>query len=189
MNKHQIIKTPYHSILENCAWDDIVNGYFNSSNLMAGYLNDYSSTCINSEVADFLQENIQYLDKSDIEEILDNPDYIITSASHVFYDALSSVLDKQGCNYAEWALRHANVHFGAWDKYYIFANGDIASMYIIRAFDDTEAINELITRFEKAFAIDEEDVINSEQQQYNDNGTPINMDYLQLLGSFEFTKP
>lgn len=185
MTKQIEIKTAYHSILGDIEWESLVNGYFCSSNLLANYLNDYSVQEINAFIAGFLQDNIKHLDKLDIECILYNPDYIIQSAANEFYDALNAVIDNS--ERTEWVLRNANHHF-EWGNYYIYANADIASLYIIRAANECDAYDELVTRFESAFEIDESDVENVDDQQFNDNGTPINIDYLVLLGEIKFKK-
>lgn len=182
---HKVIKTPYHAILESIDWNELVNGYFGGSNLFASYLNDYSSSGINAHIAEFLQDHAHRLDRMDIECILDNPDHIISSASSEFFSALYQIFNDS--ERAEYALRHANHWFDSWGNYYVFANVDIACLYIIRAQNESEAYQELTTRFESAFEIEEEDA--SEDQERNDNGTAINTDYVQLFGSFEFFKP
>lgn len=188
MNQTISIKTPYHSILESCTWNDIVNGYFGSSNLFCDYLNDYSSRSVNSEIAEFLQENAKHLDKSDIEMILENPDAIINNAAYEFYQALTCIFDGDG-NRAEYAIRNANHWFDSWGAYFVFVNVDMACLYIIRASNVESAFAELVTRFESAFVIDESDVENDDEQERNDNGNPINVDYLRLLGEIKFVKP
>lgn len=174
--KHAKIKKAFWTIVQTMTPSDIVNGYFGGSNLTAEYLNDYSADGINRFVADWLDDN---LNKHDTDmstvDIIENPDNLLQECAYEFHSALSSIVGER----SEWILQNASTWFDAWGTFYVFANADIACSFIIRADNECEAFTELITRFESAFIVDEEngDTI------FNDNGNPCNIDNLVLLGS------
>jgi len=179
--KTATIKKGVYSILETMTSHDIINAYYGSCNLTAEYLNDYSSEAINLFIASFIDDNRNDYDLTgelEIRDILENPDSILNNCANEFYSALAYIIGDS--ERAEWLIKNASYHLEPWGTFYIFANADIACSYIIRADNESEAINELITRFEQAFIIDEEDI--TEDTLYNDNGEPVNIDYLVLLG-------
>lgn len=178
--KNAQISKMYYQILETMSDSDIVNGYFGGSNLTAEYLNDYSSSAVNGFIGDFLESHgEEYKRENSFVDLIEDPDYLLQQCASEFYSALEYIMPGQG----EYLLKKANYHLEPWGKFYLFCSGDTAQVWIIRASNDWEAYNELVTRFEKAFAIDEDDI--AEDQEYNDNGTPINTDYLVLLGMIE----
>lgn len=178
--KNAQISKMYYQILETMSDSDILNGYFGGSNLTAEYLNDYSSSAVNGFVGEFLESHgEEYKRENSFVDLIEDPDYLLQQCASEFHSALEYLMPGQG----EYLLKNANYHLEPWGKFYIFANADIACSYIIRASNECEAYQELVTRFEDAFSVDEDDVL--EDQEYNDNGTPINTDYLVLLGMIE----
>lgn len=179
--KNATIKKAFWPIVETMGYSTIVNGYFGGSNLAAGYLNDFSADGIRAFTAEFIEENVNKNDMGDLDvyTILENTDSIIQYCASEFYSALNWVIGD--CERSEWILKNASTWLDSWGKFYIFSNADIACTYIIRSTSESEAFSELITRFESAFAIDEVDA--EEDTLRNDNGTPVNIDYLVLLGT------
>lgn len=182
MNQAKISKALW-PILESMSASDIINGYFGGSNLTAEYLNDYSSAAINRFIADWIDDNPRHdLENICTFDLLENSDYLLQVCAAEFCSALTWILGGDRAR-AEWLLRHASMHFEPWGKFYVFANADIACSFIIRASDESEALQDLLTRFESAFAIEESDA--SAETIRNDNGTPCNIDYLSLVGTIE----
>ena len=67
----------YSGIIASLLGNDIINGYFGGSNLLAEYLNDYSISNLNFFIAEWINENKADLDQFDINSILENPDWIM----------------------------------------------------------------------------------------------------------------
>lgn len=176
--KTATIKKVYWPIVESMGVSDIRNGYFGGSNLTADYLNDYSADGTNRFLGEWMDDYLHHSELSAV-DLLESPDYLLQTCAAEFVSALAYLFDGDGSR-AEWAIRNANTWFDAWGQFFVYANADIACLYIIRAGSESEAFEELTTRFESAFAIDEEDA--DEETPRNDNGTPINTDYLQLIG-------
>jgi hypothetical protein len=177
----------------------IVNkAMYGSSHLYAELLNDFSSIGINSDVAEFLKDNIEHIDTDDITNILENPDWIIRQASDCFLDALANVLNPNDDAVPNWrkyrddadsVIKHVKSYFDAWGNYYVFVNprsNACADYYIIRTDSESSAYSELLNRFENDFKIDDEDI--TEDTETNDNDTAINTDNLRLIGAFKFEK-
>ena len=158
--------------------DDIRNGYFGGSNLTPTYLNDYSTDGTNGFIGGWLDGHLNKPGCPDISavELIENPDYLLQFCASEFQHALAWLFGGD-TEQAEYTLRHANTWFDAWGDFFVYCNADIASVYIIRADSESSAFEELTTRFESAFECDE-----SEDRPRNDNGTPINVDYLRLVG-------
>lgn len=176
--KTATIKKVYWPIVESMSVSDIRNAYFGGSNLTADYLNDYSSDGINRFLGEWMEDNLHHSELSAV-DLLEKPDYLLESCASEFVSALNYLFNGDGSR-AGWAITNANCWFDAWGQFFVYANADTACLYIIRASNESDAYEELTTRFESAFAIDESDA--DEETQRNDNGTPINTDYLQLIG-------
>lgn len=182
------IKTLYAPILESISHDTLVKGYFGGSNILAEEINDYSKDGINRYVAEFITDHPGKLDVQDVELILENPDWILQQAAHEFMDGLTYALSAHTNPHglASHILQKCSHWFDAWGDYFVFCNADTACSWLIRASNESDALEELLTRFEKSFAIDEEDA--DEETQRNDNGTPVNTDYLTCLAHIKFVK-
>lgn len=181
------IKTIYSEILSNVSPDDIINALSGSCNLTATYLNDYSSRGINEFVAEFLHDNANKLDVLDIECILENPDHIIQSAASVFLDCLSAICTGY-YNEAHNIIKSNTWFDSVGEQYFVYANpwsNACTDYFLIRATNESEAMNELLTRFESKFLTDLDDSV---EQTFNDNGNPVDIDNLVIVGSFEFVK-
>lgn len=183
--KTATINKTFWPILESMGHSDIVNAYFGGSNLFAEYRNDYTENP-NAFLADWIEDNVNKPHWKDVDvdlvDLLDNPDNLLRESAYAFFRALAWLVDDN--DRAEWLLRNAKFHLEPWGSFYVFSNADIACTFIIRAENVAEAYNELTTRFEDSFSIeDEEDV--DEDTERNDNGTPINTDYLVMVGEIK----
>jgi len=176
-----IEKCGLNSVLEDIGANTLENGFIgNVSCLLADYLNDF--TFSRKYIAEFIHDNNEYLNSDDIELILDDPDYIINLASLKFYNALVELFNGDS-DHALYCLINSNKKFDAWGNYFIYVDSDIAMQYIIRADNESEAYDMLITEFEKSFIIDEDDLPEIEDDiVYNENGNPCKTDYLRLIG-------
>lgn len=178
-------------ILQSINKHTLVNAYFGGSNLLSGYLNDYSSEGINTFVGEFIDGhwNKPYMREYpySASELIENPDVIIEGASMEFFYTLGEVLVKADC---ETIFRNSKKSFNGYKSFYIFGeqvSNACCTYYIIRQDSFNEALNELITEFEKDFIIeDKEDVTGS--TLYNDNGEPVNIDNLVFLGEIKLTE-
>lgn len=195
----KIIKSIYADIIENMdGISHVINGLAgNCSNLYANYLNDYSSHGINYDVAQFLCEHCTKLSIEDVQFILENPDYIIQRASEEFQDALATAMHSKdnGTGYmdardnAETIIKQCKAWFDAWGNFYVFAepwSNACTRYYIIRADSFESAYEELATRFESDFAVDNVDV--TDETETNDNGNPVNLENVQLAVEFKIEK-
>ena len=173
--KTATINPVYWQIVSTMSPSDLRNAYFGSCNLTAEYLNDYSSDALNRFLGEWMDEHLPRSELSAV-DLLEKPDYLLEHCASEFCSALGVAIGDQS-DRAEWMLRHANTWFDAWGNFYVFAMGDSANCYIIRAENESEAFSELTTRFESAFSVPDD-----ESEEYNDNGTAINTDYLVLIG-------
>lgn len=182
--KHAKIARAYWPIVESMSESDMRNAYFGGSNLVGEYLNDHGASASNKLIGDWLDDNLNKPGCPDIgaQELIENPDYLLQRCASEFVSALAWMFDGNG-DYAEWLLRNASTWFDAWGSFYVYGNADNACMFIIRAQNESDAYDELTTRFESAFAIDESDA--DEDSPRNDNGTPINTDYLVCFGTIK----
>ena len=74
----------YSGIIASLSVDDIIDWYFGGFNLLAEYLNDYSSSNLNFFIAEWINENKAYLGQYDINSILENPDWIMLKLFGMF---------------------------------------------------------------------------------------------------------
>ena len=162
-------------IVSSMAPADLLNGYFGGSNLTADYLNAYSANGTNQFIGEWLDANLNQPGCPDISavELTENPDYLLQVCASEFFNALATVFGGDAAQ-TEYTLRNAVTWFDARGDFFVFCKADSATVYIIRADSEEDAFDELTTRFESAFECDE--------RLRNDNGTPINVDYLQLIG-------
>lgn len=167
------ISKPAWAIAESMSVSDFRNSYFGGSNLTAEYLNDYSSEGVNRFLADWIDDHAP-CNLVETVDILENPDSLIQAVACELASAIMRVTGRED----DFICKNANCWFDAWGKFYLYANADIACTYIIRAENESEAYQELVTRFEPAFACEESD-------ETNDNGTPINTGYLVFLGTIK----
>ena len=171
----------YSGIIASLSGNDIINGYFGGSNLLAEYLNDYSSSNLNFFIAEWINENKADMDQYDINSILETPDWIIQQAVRDFYYWLESIFPTRG-EYVLKSAFYSNREY--WDKWFVFAlpwAGACSNYYIVNAENESEAYQTVITDFEKHFLIEDESDID-ENTEHNDNGRPVNTDNLFLCG-------
>lgn len=189
-------KTIYAAIIENMTFSDIANGLAWSSDLYAEYANAYDAETINSDVAEFLKENMHGLDVDEVAEILQSPDWIITQAARVFRESLAESMQgnserlDDAFTRADYILNNANKYRGSGGSFYIFAD-PIANAwtryYIVRADDLQDAYASVTTEFESHFIVDDQDDV-TDDTPTNDNGNYINTDNLQCLVELTFEK-
>jgi hypothetical protein len=171
-------------MLVNMTAGDIANARAGSCNLVAGYLNNYTSDAINEFVGDFLESarNIELpLAYSDY---IGHPDYILQHATSEFYGML------EGLGIREEYFNTIKIGRPAGDKIFIFGrpfSNNSSSYWIIRAGDEYDAVAELCCEFEDDFIVETvgpEDTAFSEDSDcyyINDNGNPCDIDGLVLI--------
>jgi hypothetical protein len=101
--------------------------------------------------------------------------------------ALGRIIGQDDC---ETIFRNSKMSFRGSNSFYIFANpwsNACCNYYIIREDSYSEAIEELVTTFESAFLIENQDETDQDTL-YNDNGEPVNIDYLVYLGEIQLTE-
>lgn len=150
------VNKAFSEILES---NDLINSYFGDSNITASYINDYRTDSVN------------------------DPDCILRQAGNEFFIALCAVLSNSKLEDTEKIFKHSYKFFNAYGNFYIYADNwsnACTNWYIIRASNNEEAINDLITRLEAHFIIENEDY--KEDDLINDNGNHVKIDTLQLIG-------
>lgn len=194
---NQTFKTPYAEIIESVTPNDISNALAGSSNLCAEYLNDYSAEGARSFLAQFLQDNAQHLDASTIEEMLEDVDAVLKNAAFDMCQAFSTALKEwfpyEADSMAERMLKDGYNHYDYGSKFFLFveqwANAG-SSIFVIRALNESEAYEILLSAYEDHFKVAEGDYTEGDENlEYNDNGVVVNTDYLNFLGCVEFKKP
>ena len=187
------ISKPFNEILAFIGRSTLINAYFGGSNLLADYLNGYSSDGTNEFIGEFIDTHWgkPYMQEYPYtaSELIENPNVIIEGASMAFFYALGNVLG-QDVSDCETIFRNFKMSFKGNNSFYIFANpwsNACCNYYIIRADCFQEAYSDLIATFESDFIIeDQEDV--KEDTIYNDNGEPVNIDYLVFLDEIKLTE-
>lgn len=181
------VNKAFSEILESIDRHDLINSYFGGSNITASYLNDYRTDSINEFIGNWLDENLNKEWMQDIElsayEVINDPDCILRQASNEFFISLCAVLPNAKLEDVEKIFNNSYKFFNAYGNFYIYADNwsnACTNWYIIRASNNEEAINDLITRFESHFII--EDKEHEEDDLINDNGNHVNIDNLQLIG-------
>lgn len=181
----------HSEILQSIDKHTLINAYFGGSNLLADYLNDYSSEGINSFIGEFIDTHWgkPYMQEYSYtaSEIINEPDLIIQGTSVEFLQALGRIIGQDDC---ETIFRNSKMSFKGDNSFYIYANpwsNSCCNYYIIRADSFQEAYSDLIDTFENDFIIENpEDVL--EDAIYNDNGEPVNIDNLMFLGEIKLTE-
>lgn len=193
--KSTINPSIYNAIIELFSDMAIIQkGISGASNLMAELLNSYSSGDINEVAAEFIKENCGALDVQDIADILENSDWLVKQAANEFAGALAGILnpEKDGAGYSGYLTEAGRIigacksSFDAWGTYYVFNepwSNACSNWYIIRADSLESAYADMLAKFEDDFKCDE-----SESEELNDNGTPVNSENVRLFGSFKFCR-
>lgn len=196
-SKDIIVRTPYTKYLECIDFGLLQSAYGagveNGLHLYADYMNSFASGDILEDVAEFLQEQAANLNVSDLVNILDNPDFIFSECSSIFFDAIRRVMGDSE-NAQEWAddfRKYAHAKFDIFGKYFLFANqysNAGCERFIIQADSFESAYEILVEEFESSFSTDEPGEDEREDAKMNSNGTYISTDYLSYLGSITFDK-
>lgn len=181
------VNKAFSEILESIERHDLINSYFGGSNITTSYLNDYRTDSINEFIGNWLDENLNKEWMQDIElsayEVINDPDCILRQAGNEFFIALCAVSVNSKLEDTEKIFEHSYKFFNDYGDFYIYADNwsnACTNWYIIRASNNEEAINDLITRFEAHFII--EDKEHEEDDLINYNGNHVNIDNLQLIG-------
>lgn len=185
--KTATVNKAFSGILESIDRYDLINSYFGGSNITASYLNDYSADSINEFIGNWLDENLNKEWMQDIEltasNVINDPDCILRQAGNEFFIALCAVLVNSKLEDTEKIFKDSYKFFNAYGNFYIYADNwsnACTNWYIIRASNNEEAINDLITRASPHFLIENEDY--EDEDLINDNGNHVNIDNLQLIG-------
>lgn len=185
--KTTTVNKAFSEILESIDHHDLINSYFGGSNITASYLNDYSADSINEFIGNWLDENLNKEWMQSVElsagEVINNPDCILQQAGNEFFISICAVLPDAELKDVEEIFNDSCKFFNAYGDYYIYADNwsnACTNWYIIRASNNEEAINDLITIFEAHFIIENEDY--EDYDLINDNGNHVDIDNLQLIG-------
>lgn len=179
------INKAFWPIISTMSVHDIVNGYFGGSNLVSEYRNDYSENP-SSFVAEWIEDNVNrpWWKNVDIElsDIVDHADNLMRACANEYFHAIYWIIGDDET--AEKVMR-APAWFDAWGNFYIFArpfSNACTQYWVIRADSEQSAMEELVTRFEPDFIVDEEVDNENECNEYNDNGNVVDTDGLVLIG-------
>lgn len=174
------INKAFWPIVSTMSTSDIVNGYFGGSNLFAEYRNDYTESG-SAFVAEWINDNVNkpWWTNVDVDlaSIVQSADNLIRECANQFFNALCWIVNGD-CEQAEKLMR-APAWFDAWGNFYVFAqplSNACTQYWIIRADSQESAYEELIYRFESAFAVAEDDA--DEETERNDSGTAVNTENL-----------
>lgn len=183
-------------MLENLSKHDLVNAIFGGSNLLAQYLNDYSSDGVDTFLAEFKEGFCHdYITCEDIDE---NPDMCISLAGSEFTSAFSQLFNNQ-YDVSDYLsiIKNAKMHFDTctYANFYVFAesvSNACCNWYIIRANNEYNAFEMLECEFENDFIVDMEDYSVEECGEYgwhcNDKGNYVNLDTVVFVGAMSFHK-
>lgn len=175
INQNTIITTPYAKIINS----------LNVFKLMSD-----SEKCNNIDFLEFVQMHAATINYSELKIILENKhSAILDFSQRVFINAIKDITN---LTYIDaFMLETKNSFDNVSPKFYFFVNpwsNVCATYYIIQASHSNEAIEELIDVFESDFSVDEINVLETDNDEltYNNNGTVVNIDNVQCLGSVTF---
>jgi hypothetical protein len=176
------INKAFWPIVSTMSVHDVVNGYFGGSNLFAEYRNDFSESGA-AFVAEWIEDNVNkpWWRDVDLSAIVESADNLLRHCASEYASALAWIVDGDG-ELGEKLLR-APAWFDAWGNFYVFArpfSNACTEYWVIRADSEQSAMEELITRFEESFIIDDEEA--HEGDYTNDNGNTCRVDGLVCIG-------
>lgn len=194
--KNITIQSHYTEMLENFSKHDLISAIFGGSNLLAQYLNDYSSDGIETFLEEF-KEGFQH-DYITCEDIDETPDVCISLAGSEFTNAFSQLFNNQ-YDVSDYLsiIKNAKMHFDTctYANFYVFAESTsnaCCNWYIIRANSENDAYEILGYEFERDFTVDLDDYSIEECEfvgwHCNDNGNYVNLDTVVFIGAMSFHK-
>jgi len=190
------MQSRYTEMLENFSKYDLIGSIFGGTNLLADYLNDYSSDSIETFLTEF-KEGFQH-DYITCEDIDENPNICISLAGSEFTSVFSQLFANQ-YDMSDYLniIKNAKMYFDActYANFYVFAesvSNACCNWYIIRANSENDAYEMLECEFEKDFIVDLDDYTIEECEEYgwscNDNGNYVNLDTVVFIGAMSFHK-